>query len=244
MVVRLSALRTGRLYPPRNTPGTHFCWRLSQSQGHSVIGRNLCQWKIPMTPAGIEPATFRFVAQHLNHWATAVPPVSSLRKKERLKTRVGLDVLKKIIKIRLSSPQRNTKFPLPPQHCYQPSISTVPHRPCPALSIYLVWLTVGRSHRYNFLWPMVNITLQRNVYFRFPVSINPKMAAYITLGLLEGPKFHYHCCPLNSSTLQTPTVTAALCRKCSNKWHCASAKMNCVNYSKETRLPATRHGIL
>jgi len=27
----------------------------------------------PLTPAGIEPATFRFVAQHLNHCATAVP---------------------------------------------------------------------------------------------------------------------------------------------------------------------------
>ena len=26
-----------------------------------------------MTPAGIEPATFRFVAQPLNHYATAVP---------------------------------------------------------------------------------------------------------------------------------------------------------------------------
>ena len=26
-----------------------------------------------MTPAGIEPATIRFVAQHLNHCATAVP---------------------------------------------------------------------------------------------------------------------------------------------------------------------------
>jgi len=26
-----------------------------------------------MTPAEIEPATFRFVAQHLNHCATAVP---------------------------------------------------------------------------------------------------------------------------------------------------------------------------
>jgi len=29
--------------------------------------------KNPMTPAGIEPATFRFPAQHLNHCATAVP---------------------------------------------------------------------------------------------------------------------------------------------------------------------------
>jgi len=27
----------------------------------------------PLTPAGIEPASFRFVAQHLNHCATAVP---------------------------------------------------------------------------------------------------------------------------------------------------------------------------
>jgi hypothetical protein len=25
MVVRLSALRTGRFYPPGNIPGTHFC---------------------------------------------------------------------------------------------------------------------------------------------------------------------------------------------------------------------------
>ena len=27
-----------------------------------------------MKPAGIEPATFRFVAQHINHCATAVTP--------------------------------------------------------------------------------------------------------------------------------------------------------------------------
>jgi len=26
-----------------------------------------------MTPAGIDPTTFRFVAQHLNHYATVAP---------------------------------------------------------------------------------------------------------------------------------------------------------------------------
>ena len=30
--------------------------------------------KNPLTLAGIETATFRFVAQHLNHRTTAVPP--------------------------------------------------------------------------------------------------------------------------------------------------------------------------
>jgi len=30
--------------------------------------------KNPLTPAGIKPATFRFVAQHLNYCAAAVPP--------------------------------------------------------------------------------------------------------------------------------------------------------------------------
>ena len=29
--------------------------------------------KNPLTPAGIEPATYRFVAQHFNHCAAAVP---------------------------------------------------------------------------------------------------------------------------------------------------------------------------
>jgi hypothetical protein len=38
-VVRFSALRTGSFYPPGDTPGTHFCQRMIQSQGHSAAGR-------------------------------------------------------------------------------------------------------------------------------------------------------------------------------------------------------------
>jgi hypothetical protein len=37
-VIRLSALRTGRLYPPTKIPGTHFCSRLSRPQSHSAAG--------------------------------------------------------------------------------------------------------------------------------------------------------------------------------------------------------------
>jgi len=37
-VVRLSALRIGRLYPSGNIRGTHFCYRLSRLQGDSAAG--------------------------------------------------------------------------------------------------------------------------------------------------------------------------------------------------------------
>ena len=39
----------------------------------TVRSEGLRQWKVPMTPPGIEQATFRFVAQHLNYCATTVP---------------------------------------------------------------------------------------------------------------------------------------------------------------------------
>jgi hypothetical protein len=31
--------KLGPLFTPRKIPGTHFCWRLTQPQGHSATGR-------------------------------------------------------------------------------------------------------------------------------------------------------------------------------------------------------------
>jgi len=55
-LVKLSALRTGRLILHEVLPGTNFCRRLNQPQGQTAARRR-SQLKIPMTPTGIEPVT-------------------------------------------------------------------------------------------------------------------------------------------------------------------------------------------
>jgi hypothetical protein len=58
-VVRLSALRTGRLYPPP-PPGIFPDWVDLRA---IVRLEGLCQWKIPVIQSGIESATAWLVAQ-------------------------------------------------------------------------------------------------------------------------------------------------------------------------------------
>jgi hypothetical protein len=48
-----------------------------------VRTERLCQFKMPTTPSAIEPATFRFVAQYLNHCATISGPPTVLYIKDK-----------------------------------------------------------------------------------------------------------------------------------------------------------------
>jgi len=75
MLVRLSALGTGRLYPSRKYSWYSFLLEAESTPGPQCDRKDFMSMKIPMTPAGIDSATFPSVAQHLNYCATAVANV-------------------------------------------------------------------------------------------------------------------------------------------------------------------------
>jgi hypothetical protein len=61
------------LFTPRKYSWYSFLLEAESTPGPQCDRKDFMSMKIPLTPAGIEPATFRVVAQHLNHCATAVP---------------------------------------------------------------------------------------------------------------------------------------------------------------------------
>jgi hypothetical protein len=83
-MVMLSAIRTGRLYPPRKIPGTHFCQRLSRPQGHNEVEK-IKSMKNLKEPIGI--------------WSRVLPTCNTVPKPAALLRAIALIVFHYIISL-------------------------------------------------------------------------------------------------------------------------------------------------
>jgi len=80
-VVKLSALRA---FTPRKCSWYSFLVKGWVDPRAIVLPGRLCQWRFPVIPSGIEPATFRLVTQCLNQLHHRVPPKQEFIKTKRL----------------------------------------------------------------------------------------------------------------------------------------------------------------
>jgi hypothetical protein len=68
---------------PRKYSWYSFLLEIESTPGPQYDQKDFMTMKNPLAPVGIEPATFRFVAQRLNHCATAVPVIVCMQNKNR-----------------------------------------------------------------------------------------------------------------------------------------------------------------